>query len=71
MMLEYTVQVWGEGGQFIAHAMPLDVSSSGRTPQDARLAVEEAVRCSLKTASDAGTLTEILEDCGYEQRDNG
>lgn len=26
--IEYTVQVWEEGDQFIAHAMPLDVMSS-------------------------------------------
>ena len=25
--IEYTVQIWKEGGQFVAHAMPLDVMS--------------------------------------------
>jgi hypothetical protein len=25
--VDYTVQVWKEGGQFVAHAMPLDVAS--------------------------------------------
>ena len=32
MNIEYTVQIWQEGDQFIAHAMPLDVMSSGATP---------------------------------------
>ena len=27
--IEYTVQVWQEGKQFVAHAMPLDVMSCG------------------------------------------
>ena len=26
--IEYTVQIWKEGRQFVAHAMPLDVMSS-------------------------------------------
>jgi hypothetical protein len=30
MQIDYTAQVWREDGQFIAHAMPLDVASSGR-----------------------------------------
>jgi len=33
--IEYTVQIWKEGNQFVAHAMPLDVMSSGRTPEEA------------------------------------
>ena len=44
--------------------------SSGPTPQAAREAVDEAVRCFLRTAADAGTLDQILEECGY-QRCNG
>jgi predicted RNase H-like HicB family nuclease len=67
MEIDYTVQIWREGGQFIAHAMPLDVASSGATPQAARAALAEAVRLFLKTAEDCGTLTQVLEDAGYEQ----
>jgi len=53
------------GGQFIAHAMPLDVASSGATPAQARDAVDEAVRLFLTTSAAEGTLTEVLEDAGY------
>jgi predicted RNase H-like HicB family nuclease len=56
MDIEYTVQIWKEGTQFIAHAMPLDVMSSGKTPEDARKALDEAVRLFLATASDMGTV---------------
>lgn len=68
MHLETTVHIWKEGNQYVAHAMPLDVMSSGPTPDSARLALDEAVRAFLLTAADAGTLDEILEDCGYERR---
>jgi len=33
MNIDYTVQIWQEGGQFIAHAMPLDIMSSEITPR--------------------------------------
>ncbi|MBI3876451.1 MAG: hypothetical protein HY300_10965 [Verrucomicrobia bacterium] len=65
MAIDYTVQVWREGGQFVAHAMPLDVASSGESPAAARAALDEAVRLFLQTAREHGTLREVLEDSGY------
>lgn len=65
MEIDYTVQIWREGRQFIAHAMPLDVASSGTTPQAARTALDEAVKVFIQTAELQGTLTEVLEDAGY------
>jgi predicted RNase H-like HicB family nuclease len=66
MDIDYTVQIWREGNQFIAHAMPLDVASSGLTPQAARQALEEAVKLFLRTAEEHGTLAEVLDDAGYQ-----
>ncbi|MFZ0930932.1 MAG: hypothetical protein WAN11_20165 [Syntrophobacteraceae bacterium] len=64
--IEFTIHVWQEGGQFIAHAMPLDVISAGNTLDEAKKALDEAVRLFLHTASDMGTLQDILEECGYQ-----
>jgi predicted RNase H-like HicB family nuclease len=64
--IEFTIHVWREGNQFIAHAMPLDVMSSGYTPDEAKKALDEAVHLFVQTASDMGTLDEILDECGYE-----
>ena len=50
--------------------MPLDVASSGETPEGAREAMDEAVRLFLSTAAEHGTLEEVLEDAGY-YRDDG
>ena len=66
MYIEYTIQIWKEGNQFIAHAMPLGVMSSGFTPENAKEALDEAVHLFLETASDTGTLDEILQESGYE-----
>jgi hypothetical protein len=67
--IEYTVQIWKEGNQFIAHAMPLDVMSSGPAPEAARKALDEAVHLFLVTAANTGTLEEILQEAGYELRE--
>ncbi len=68
MLLDLTIHVWKEGDQFIAQALPLDVLSSGATAEAARQAVDEAVRCFVKTAADAGTLHQVLEECGYKNQ---
>lgn len=62
-----TVQIWREDDQFVAHAMPVDVASSGDTPEEARIAVDEEVRAFLLAASEHGTLQEVLQDAGYRR----
>ena len=66
MNVEYTVQIWREGGQYVAQASPLDVVSAGPTPEGARQALREAVHLFLETAEENGTLEEVLVECGYE-----
>jgi hypothetical protein len=66
MDIDYTVQIWREGNQFIAHAMPLDLASSGASPQAARMALDEAVKLFIQMAEQHGTLPEVLEDAGYQ-----
>ena len=64
MKIDYTAQVWRRGTQYVAHAMPLDVASAGDTLEGARRAVDEAVRSFLDTASEDGTLAEVLKEAG-------
>ena len=67
--IEYTVHIWEEGGQYVAHAMPLDVMSAGGTPEEARKALDEAVHVFLVTAADMGSLKELLQEAGYELKE--
>jgi hypothetical protein len=71
MKIDYTVQVWREGSQFVAHAMPLDVASSGANPDAARKAVDEAVQLFIATAAEHGTLDQVMEEAGYRREDQG
>jgi predicted RNase H-like HicB family nuclease len=68
--IETSTRIWREGHQYIAHALPLDISSSGQTPDSARSALRQAIQIFVATARDMGTLDVILEECGYtEDRD--
>ncbi len=71
MEIDYTVQVWREGGQYLAHAMPLDLASSGLTSEAARAALAEAMGLFIRTADEQGTLTEVLEEAGYRHDTQG
>jgi predicted RNase H-like HicB family nuclease len=66
--IEYTVHIWTEGNQFIAHAMPLDVMSSGPSPDEARKGLDEAIHLFLVIAAGHGTLEDVLQEAGYELR---
>lgn len=67
--IEFTVQIWKEGSQYVAHAMPLDVMSCGETSEKAGKALDEAVHLFLATAAGMGTLDEVLEEAGYSHCD--
>ena len=66
MNIEYTANIWKEGNQYIAYAMPLDVVSSGFSPEDAKNALKEAVHLFMETLQEMDTLEEVLNECGYE-----
>jgi len=71
MDIEYTIQIWREGQQFVAHAMPLDVMSCGKTPDQARRALVEAVDLFLATAAQINTLGDVLQEAGYQPAAGG
>ncbi len=70
MNVDYNVQIWKEGDQFVAHATPIDVASSGKTPEEAKTTLDEAVHLFLITALEVGTLQQVLEEAGYEREDD-
>lgn len=70
MHIDYTIHIWKEGKHYIAHAMPINVMSSGPSPDEARKALMEAVALFIETAVEMGSLDDVLEDCGYHFEEN-
>ncbi len=69
--IAFTVQVFREGKLLVAYALELDVSSAGKTVEEAKAHLLEAVEAFLEEARRMGTLTEILEESGYERTVEG
>jgi len=65
--ISFTVHTFKEGKTFVAYVPELDLSSCGVTEEEARKKIRDAIRGFLETSSEMGTLTEILEEAGYER----
>jgi len=67
MNIEITVRLCQdrETNEFVAHALPIDVSSFGATPDEAERMSSEAVQAFVESADAMGTLDDVMSDCGY------
>jgi predicted RNase H-like HicB family nuclease len=65
--ISFTVHTFKEGKTFVAYVPELDLSSCGATDEEARKNIRDAIRGFLETSAEMGTLTEILEEAGYER----
>ena len=64
MEIQFTTQIFKEGGTFVVYTRELDLSSCGRTRQKALQNLKEAVRLFLEEAENMGTPQQILEEAG-------
>ena len=62
-----TVHTFREGKAFVAYVPELDLSSCGATEEEARKNIRDAILGFLETSAEMGTLTDILEEAGYER----
>ena len=67
--IECDGMVFKEGEMFVAYSPKLDVSSCGKTVDEARTNLKTAIRLFLEEAEKMGTLEDILKESGYEEID--
>ena len=65
--ISFTVHIFKEGRTHVAYVPELDLSSCGATNEEARKNIQDAVRGFLEATEEMGTLSEILEEAGYER----
>lgn len=70
MKISFTTYIWRDDKLFVAYAPEFDVSSCGKNIQEARKNIEEAVELFLDEAKKMGTLGQILEEAGFEKKQN-
>jgi predicted RNase H-like HicB family nuclease len=71
MDIQFTTQILKEGDTFVAYAPELDLSSCGKTIQEAKAHLAEAVTLFIEEAQRMGTLQDILEEAGYTKEAAG
>lgn len=63
--IKLEVQIFKQGGYFIAYAPALELSSYGNSEEDAKLAFEDALEIFLEDTLEKGTLHQILSELGW------
>lgn len=63
--LTFTAQVFKEGKQYVSFNPELRVASCGKTPEEAKNNLPDAIRGFLLSAHKKGTLADILEEAGF------
>jgi len=65
--IEFDIIVFKERETFVAYTPELDVSSCGKTVDEAKKNIKTAVRLFLEEAEKMGTLEDILIESGYQK----
>ena len=58
--------VWKEGDMYTAFCPEIDVASCGRTVDEAKRNLREALQIYVEETSKMGTLNDLLEEAGYD-----
>lgn len=64
--IEFNVQVWKEGNMFVSYVPQLDLASCGKSVDDARKSIREALELFFEETEKMGTLQQVLEEAGFE-----
>ncbi|MBI5970932.1 MAG: hypothetical protein HY884_07240 [Deltaproteobacteria bacterium] len=69
--IDYDVIVFNEDEAFVAYCPEFDVSSCGKSVEQAKGMLNTAVRLFLEEAEKMGTLEDILSESRYRQDESG
>ena len=63
--IELTSEIWQEGKMYSAYCHELDVATAGRTVDEARKNLAEALEIFFEETARKGTLQTLLEEAGF------
>ena len=66
MQLDFRIEIFKEGNQYVALAPELNVSSFGSSKDDAKTSLREAVELFLEECKRMGTLEDVLTEAGFK-----
>lgn len=68
IQIQFVGEIWKEGEKYISYASQLQVASCGKTKEEARENLIEAVEGFIEVIREMGTLDEILKESGFEKQ---
>ncbi len=69
--IEFDVIVFRENETYVAYCPELDISSCGKSVENAKEMLKTAVRLFIEEAEKMGTLEDILEESNYKKDESG
>lgn len=64
---QISIAILKEGNRYIAFSPAFDLSTSGKSVEDASKHFEEAVQLFFEETMEAGTLEQVLQDLGWKK----
>lgn len=68
MKLDFRIEIFKEGRQYVAVTPELNVSSFGNTQKEAKASLREAVELFLEECKRMGTLDDVLVEAGFKPK---
>ncbi len=65
MNVSIRIEIFQDGDFYVALSPELNVSSFGKTVEEAKTSIKEAIEIFIEECQETGTLPEILEDSGF------
>lgn len=67
MNISVRIEIFKEGDVYVALSPELNVSSFGKTIEDAKRSVKEAIEAFVEECERMGTLEDVLEESGFSR----
>ena len=67
MKFRLTEEIWKEGNMYVSYCPELDISSCGKSVEQAKRNLVETILINIEETKNMGTFNQFLEECGIEQ----
>ena len=66
MKLKLTGEIWQEGNMYVAYCPELDISSCGKSVEEARKNLIEAIKINIEETKKMGTFEQFMKEAGFD-----
>jgi hypothetical protein len=67
MKIKVTEEIWKEGGMYVAYCPELDMSSCGKSIEDAKNNLKDVISINFSECKKMGTLDQLLQEAGFSE----